>query len=260
MEHEQKETTPTPEVDTKKATAAPDERLSTLAAEVGRLRIGALAQSAGAVDPAKVAEVVSKSAKHEIDASGIVKVSMVNEAGEKLRNADGTEMNVAQFIAQLKADPNTGFLFADGASKPKASGRLETETNPWMPETLHLGEQARLLKSAPAFAARLQAAAKALTPQNPFSKEGFNLTAQSQMLRDNPELAAKMKEAVAPKEPNPWRTESLNLTKQVLLTRSAPEKAKRLKAEADAANGPAAKKDYRFTPPPGAFKRMGIGR
>ena len=241
-----------------------DERLSKMAATIGRMQIEALAQSAGAIDAGAVAAIVNQNTKAEIDALGVVKIQMIDAAtGDRLRNVNGTEMTVGQFIGQMKADPDHGYLFTDGAAgKPKAKvgGGIATETNPWMPATWNLTEQGRLLKSEPVFAARLQAAAKGLRPENPFSPEGFNLTKQSNMLRDDPALAARMQAEVAPKERNPWLKGQENLTAQVIMIRSNPDKARRLQAEAATSNGSAPKKSYIFTPPPGAFKRLGTGR
>jgi len=235
-----------------------DERTEKLARTVAQLQIEALAVSAGATDAKAVMEIAVKNAKAELDASGTVKISMINPAtGEKLRNANGTEITVGQFIAQMKADPDHGYLFKGGAAgkpKPKATDRLEMETNPWHRDTFNLTEQARLLKTDPNAARIYQAAARGTLPDNPWSKEGFNLTRQSLILRDDPALAARMKAEVAPKE-NPWLKEQENLTKQVLMIRSDPERARRLKAEAAASNGPAPKKSYIFIPPPNAFRR-----
>lgn len=241
---------------------ATDERAS-MATEIGRLRIEALAQSAGAVDAKAVAEVVAKSAKYEIDA-GNVKIAMVDpETGDQLRMPNADAMTPGQFIAQMKASPDTGYLFQDGAAgKPKAktTGGLQTETNPWHRDSFNLTEQARLLKNDPATARIYQEVARGTLPDNPFSADGHNLTRQAQIMRDNPALAERMRAEVAPKEPNPWMKGSENLTKQVLMIRSNPEKARRLQAEAEVRNGPAPKKSYIFTPPPGSFKRLGTGR
>jgi hypothetical protein len=239
--------------------------LQEMGATIGRMRVEALAQSAGAVDPKAVAEVVAKNSKYEIDAQGAVKIQMIDSAtGEKLRTASGEDMTPGQFIAQMKADPDHGWRFTDGAAgkpKDKPTNGIATETNPWMPATWNLTEQGRLLRTAPEFAARLQAAAKGLRPENPWSKEGFNLTRISEIERDDPALAARMKAEVAsPGHDNPWVAGAgFNMTKQVILVRSNKTLADKLKAEAKAINGPDKPKSYIFTPPPGSFKRMGTG-
>jgi hypothetical protein len=233
-----------------------------MAATIGRMQAEALATSAGAVDAKAVAEIVSKHSKASLDASGQVRVEMIDpETGDRLRMPNGEPMTPGQYVAQMKADTDHGDLFKDGASrpKPKATGGLETEKNPWHRDTFNLSEQARLLKNDPNAARIYQAAARGTLIDNPWSESGFNVTRQSQILRDDPPLAERMRAEILPKEPNPWMKGTENLTKQVLLIRSQPEKARRLKAEAEASNGPT-KKSYIFTPPVGAFKRLGTGR
>jgi hypothetical protein len=241
-----------------------DERVAQMAATIGRMQIEALAASAGAVDAKAVAEIVSKNTKAEIDAAGTVKVLMIDpETGDRLRMPNAEAMTPGQFIAQMKASPETGPLFQDGApGKPKAQppGGISKEENPWHRDTFNLSQQAMLLRTEPVYAKRLQDAARGTLPDNPWSAEGFNLTAQARILKDDPAAAERFKAEVAPKEKNPWLKGQEHLTAQVLLIRSNPDKARRLKAEALLANGPAVKKSYVFMPPVGAFKRMGTGR
>jgi len=236
------------------------EQFKAMANEIGRLKIESLAASAGAIDASKVYETVWKNAKCEIDANGIVKVVPVDEKGERLRMPNGEDMSVGQFIQTLKESSDTGYLFADGAaskSKKTPSG-FDKEVNPWLPEFHNLSEQARLMRTEPAFAQRLKAAAEAIRDtSNPFSDKGHNLTKQSQLLRDDPATAEKLRiEARGSEAQNPWVTG--NLTLQVLTIRSNPDLAVKQKAEAKAfkaANGISDKKDYRFVPPPGSFRR-----
>jgi hypothetical protein len=251
------------EPEKKEAEPNQDEKLMKMAATIGRLQIEALATSAGAIDPAKVAEFVIKNTKADIDTLGVVKIQMIDpETGDRLRMPNADAMTPGQFIAQMKADPTYGDLFTDGAAgkpKPKATGGLTTETNPWHRDHWNLTEQGRLLRTEPVYAARLRDAIQGTLPDNPWSKEGFNLTRQSQILREDPALAERMREEVTPREPNPWMKGTENLTKQVLLIRSQPEKARRLKAEAEASNGPT-KKSYIFTPPVGSFRKRVIAQ
>ncbi len=233
-----------------------------MAATIAKLQVESAATNAGAIDAkaiTEIAAIVNKSVKAEIDAAtGNVKLSVIDLAtAQPMKNIDGTEMSIGQFVSQLKSSPETGHLFKGGAvGKAKPSG-IETETNPWHRDSIHLGRQAHYLKNEPKLAAAMMAAARGTLIDNPFSKEGFSLTRQSQILRDDPTLAARMQAEVAPKEKNPWRVgPEHNLTSQVLLTRSDPEKARRLQAEAAASNP--AKKDSRFIPPPGSFKRRVI--
>jgi hypothetical protein len=239
-----------------------EKQVEKMAATITKMQIDAAATSAGAIDSRAVKEIeaiVNKSVKAEIDAAtGNVKLSVIDPATTRpMKNVDGTEMSIGQFVGQLKAAPETGHLFKGGAvGKAKPSG-IETETNPWHRDTLNLTRQAHYLKNEPKMAAAMMAAAKGTLIDNPWSKEGFNLTRQSQILRSDPALAERMRAEVAGPEPNPFTAgPTFNLTKQVLLTRSDPGKAARMKAEAEASSP--VKKDYRFIPPPGAFKKRVI--
>jgi hypothetical protein len=236
-----------------------EKQVEKMAATITKMQIESAAASAGAIDGKAVKEVeaiVNKNVKAEIDAAtGNVKLSVIDPATtQPMKNVDGTEMSIGQFVGQLKAAPETGHLFKGGAVGKAKTGGIETETNPWHRDSIHLGRQAHYLKNEPKMAAAMQAAAKGTLIDNPFSKEGFNLTRQSQVLRDCPALAERMRAEVAGPEPNPFMAgPTFNLTRQVLLYRSDRQKHDRMKAEAALANP--SKKDYRFTPPPGSFKR-----
>lgn len=236
-----------------------DIRFQAMANEIGRLKIEALAQSAGAIDTAKVAELVSKNTKASIDATGSVQLIPIDERGERLRMPNGDLMSVGQYVSVLKANPDSGYLFHDGAaSKPsaKATGGLTTETNPWMADTWNLTQQSAIMKSDKVFGERLKAAAGQVAGAgNPFAAgPSLHLGRQAEILKSNPSLAEQLKkDAMGPE--NPWLKSQLNLTKQILINRSDPARAARLKAEAKLANGPERPKSYIFVPPPGSFRR-----
>jgi hypothetical protein len=241
-----------------------DVRLTAMMNTIGTLKVEALAQTADAVDPAKVAALVRKNTKSTIDATGNVNLVPVDERGERLRMPNGEYMTVGQYVSVLKASPDTGYLFTDGAaSKPKEGEKtpsgFDVEVNPWSAEHWNLTQQGMYLRREPELAARLQAAAGGnAATGNPFlAGPSHNLTRQAEILRENPALGEQLRQEAKP-EDNPWVTG--NITKQVIIMRSDPARAARLKAEAKAINGPDKQKSYIFTPPPGSFKRMGTGR
>ncbi|MHB8939864.1 MAG: hypothetical protein ACYC7K_00460 [Desulfobacteria bacterium] len=223
-----------------------------MVAQIGKMEIERLAQSAEAVDVGaveKIVAIVNENSRHDVDENGKVTIAIVDKAtGEK------SGLTVGEYIDQLKADSATGYLFKGGAKSTAASG-LTTEQNPWLPQFHSLAEQARIMKADPAYGARLRDAAKNIADtSNPFMPgAGHNLTKQAILLRENPTLAAQLKAEAAPKEKNPWIKSQENLTSQILISKNDPAKAARMKAEAALVNPP--KKDYRFIPPQGSFKR-----
>ena len=68
--------------------------------------------------------------------------------------------------------------------------------NPWLPESLNLDTQARLVKSDPARARILKAAAAGVGSDiNPWLPETRNLSAQAALTRSDPERAKILKAA-----------------------------------------------------------------
>lgn len=231
-----------------------ENQFQAMADEIGRLKVEALAQSQGAIDAKKVYEVVNKSVKAEIDAAGIVKLIPVDERGEKLRTASGEYMTVDQYIGQLKASPEHGHLFVDGASRPKVGGGITTEENPWLAATWNLTAQGAILRRDKVYGERLKAAAGgSVASGNPFVEgPGHNLSRQAAILKENPSLGEQLKRDALPGESNPW-IHPQNLTLIVYTMRSDPTKAARLKAEARIANeanghGPKRPEDYLSKP------------
>lgn len=245
----------TKKIDEPKAEAPKDDiRLTAMLNEIGRLKIESLAQSAGAVDPAKVYELVNKNVKASLTASGNVELVPIDENGERLRNADGTAMTVGQYVSVLKVSPDTGFYFHDGAASKakdgaKTPGGFDVEDNPWLAATWNLTQQGAIMRRDKPYGERLKAAAEGSgVSSNPFIPgPGFNLTRQGQILRENPSLGEQLRQEARPPE-NPWLKSQFNLTKQVLIVRSDPTRAARLKAEALAINGPEKPKIYITTP------------
>jgi hypothetical protein len=217
-----------------------------LKARITRLEAERLVTEAGVTNKehtAQLAEKIIPNLQCEIGADGDVKTILVDpESGKEMW------ITPAQLVGLLEKEHPHLFV-----KKPVPVAPAPEIENPWT--TGNLTQQGAISKNNPTLAHRLKADAKRGTPaDNPFSKEGFNLSMQSKLLRDDPALAARMRAEVAGPEPNPWKTETFNLTRQVLISRSDKIKADRMKAEAEASNPPK-KKDYRFIPPPGAFRR-----
>jgi len=124
------------------------------------LQAEGLAASAGAINPSVVAMALEKNVNADIDKSGELKLSIIDPAtGKALFNPHTGECYTpGQFIAKMRADTETSFLFDDGNGNKSSKG-ADYVVNPWKTESHNLTIQAQILKSDPTLATRLKSEA-----------------------------------------------------------------------------------------------------
>jgi len=148
--------------DKAKAEASANQSQRAAVRAVVLLQAEGLAASAGAINPSVVAMAMKKNVNADIDKAGELKVTIIDSVtGKPIFNPrTGECYTPGQFIAKMRTDAETDFLFDDGNGNKSSKG-AGSIVNPWKKESHNLTIQAQILKSDPTLAARLKSEAAA---------------------------------------------------------------------------------------------------
>ena len=115
------------------------------------------AKAAGAKNPSVVALALSGEAEADFDKYGDVAFTIIDKATGKARYnpRTGTPYNLADYISEMKASPENGYLFQGGREADAST----SQKNPWRRDAFNLTKQAQILRENPALAAKLKAEA-----------------------------------------------------------------------------------------------------